>query len=58
MAIRSVITRGYGNGTFNGTITLVVPRGYAIGVAVIADPVKVGSMLSAKNVRRSMHRGR
>ena len=29
MAIRTVVTRGYGNGTFNGTIALVVLRGYA-----------------------------
>ena len=28
MAIRSVVTRGYGNGTFNGTIGGVVLRGY------------------------------
>jgi hypothetical protein len=34
MAIRTVVTRGYGNGTFNGTIALVVTRGYAIGAAV------------------------
>ena len=33
MAIRSVVTRGFGNGTFNGTIALVVTRGYAIGEA-------------------------
>ena len=32
MAIRTVVTRGYGNGTFNGTIALVVTRGYAIAV--------------------------
>jgi hypothetical protein len=31
MAIRTVVTRGYGNGTFSGTIPLVVTRGYAIG---------------------------
>ena len=35
MAIRTVVTRGYGNGTFLGTIPLVVTRGYAIGAAVI-----------------------
>lgn len=34
MAIRTVVTRGYGNGTFTGTIALVVTRGYAIGAAV------------------------
>ena len=28
MAIRDIVTRGYGNGTFNGTIPLVVLRGY------------------------------
>lgn len=28
MAIRTVVTRGYGNGTYNGTIGLVVTRGY------------------------------
>jgi hypothetical protein len=28
MAIRTVVTRGYGNGTFNGTIALAVLRGY------------------------------
>ena len=28
MAIRSVVTRGFGNGTFNGTIPLVTLRGY------------------------------
>lgn len=31
MAIRTVVTRGYGNGTYNGTIPLVVTRGYGIG---------------------------
>lgn len=34
MAIRTVITRGYGNGTFNGTIALVVTKGYAISTAI------------------------
>ena len=34
MAIRTVVTRGYGNGTFNGTIPLVVTRGYTIGAAL------------------------
>ncbi len=35
MAIRTVVTRGFGNGTFNGTIPLAVTRGYAIGEAVV-----------------------
>ena len=34
MAIRTVVTRGYGNVTFNGTIPLVTLRGYASGPAV------------------------
>ncbi len=28
MAIRTVVTRGFGNGTFSGTIALVTLRGY------------------------------
>ena len=32
MAIRTVVTRGYGNGTFTGTIALVTLRGYSPGV--------------------------
>lgn len=36
MAIRTVVTRGFGNGTFNGTIPLVVTRGYAISQAAAA----------------------
>jgi hypothetical protein len=34
MAIRDVVLRGYGNGTFGGTIPFVVTRGYRIGEAV------------------------
>ncbi len=37
MAIRTVVTRGYGNGTFNGTIPLVVRRGYAQGAVIVND---------------------
>lgn len=29
--IRDIVTRGFGNGTYSGTIPLVVTRGYAIG---------------------------
>ena len=31
MSIALVVTRGFGNGTFNGTIKDVVLRGYSIG---------------------------
>ena len=33
MAIRNIVTRGFGNGTFDGSISLIVTRGYGIGVA-------------------------
>lgn len=36
MSISSVVTRGYGNGTFAGTIALVALRGYVPGEV---DPV-------------------
>ena len=36
MAIRDIVLRGYGNGTFNGTIALVTLRGYIAGAAVAA----------------------
>lgn len=35
MAIRTVVTRGFGNGTFNGTIGLVVTRGYSISAVTV-----------------------
>ena len=40
MAIRSIVLRGYGNGTFNGTIALVTLRGYTSAEEVVApgDP--------------------
>lgn len=34
MPIRVVVTRGYGNGTFSGTVAFVVRRGYGIAAAV------------------------
>lgn len=34
MSIRMVVTSGYGNGTFNGTIKDVTLRGYSIGEAL------------------------
>lgn len=35
MSIRLVVTRGFGNGTFSGSIKDVVLRGYSIGAALI-----------------------
>lgn len=37
MAIRTVVTRGYGNGTFTGTIGLVVARGYLASAAAVEE---------------------
>jgi len=36
MSIRLIITRGYGNGTFSGTIKDLVTRGY--GISTIIPP--------------------
>ena len=38
MAIRTVVTQGFGNGTFNGTIALVTLRGYIVGAAFVFEP--------------------
>ena len=43
MAIKTVVTRGYGNGTYNGTIRLVVMRGYQPGDAVEVVQAEGGS---------------
>lgn len=45
MAIRTVVTRGFGNGTFNGTIGTVVLRGFGAGVVVLIEVV-AGAVLS------------
>lgn len=50
MAIRTVVTRGYGNGTFNGTIALVVSRGYTLGA--VAAAVTGGFPAPKKRKRR------
>jgi len=34
MAIRTLVTRGYGNGTFNGSIALAATRGYTFAEGV------------------------
>lgn len=51
MAIRTVVTRGYGNGTFNGTIALVVLRGYIAGPAAIIGKVLT---LTAETLTRAV----
>ena len=39
MAIRSLVTRGFGNGTFAGTVKGLVLRGYEIGDEPPTDPL-------------------
>lgn len=54
MAIRTIVTRGFGNGTFSGSIALVVTRGYSIGEppAIPApDPYRPGRVRSADSLR-------
>ena len=36
MAIRDIVLRGFGNGTFSGSIALIVTRGFSIGEEVAA----------------------
>ena len=45
MAIRTVVTRGFGNGTFNGTIALVTLRGYTS--AVVSGPAALEEIVTA-----------
>ena len=49
MGIRDIVTRGFGNGTFNGTIALVVTRGYSIGEA--PPPLSYTGTLDAFSTR-------
>lgn len=41
MSIRTIVTGGFGNGTFNGSIADVVTHGYTAGVAVAVPSVAV-----------------
>lgn len=42
MAIRDIVTGGFGNGTFNGTIPLVVTRGYLSGSSPVVITTGIG----------------
>jgi len=50
MAIRTLITRGFGNGTFNGTIGLVVTKGYAIAAIADATTITVASIVGGADL--------
>ena len=45
MAIRTVVTSGFGNGTFNGTVALVVVRGYAAAVVAAGRILRNNPMM-------------
>jgi hypothetical protein len=55
MSIRHVVTRGYGNGTFSGTIGDVVLRGYSLGAAVAA--AAAGALFRGRGRNRSIGKG-
>ncbi len=51
MAINTVVTKGYGNGTYTGTIALVVTRGYAIGdAALISAAGTITTQLDSRTI--------
>ena len=52
MSIALVVTAGFGNGTFNGTVTDVVLRGYGISdvILAIAPGFGVGSVMTNNGV--------
>lgn len=56
MAIRTVVTRGYGNGTFDGTIGLVVVRGYSAAAAITAGTRRQRQIKSLVRARRRRRR--
>lgn len=57
MAIRLVVTRGFGNGTFNGTIKDVVRRGYE-QEAVAPSTAGYNYLLMRRRARRHQGPGR
>jgi hypothetical protein len=56
MAIRLVVTRGYGNGTYAGTIPDVVTRGYMPGEVVAPAPAPSGGPSAGASYPRLRHR--
>lgn len=47
MSIRTTVTRGFGNGTFNGTIPLVVTRGYVLASSAAITGTAAGGLLES-----------
>lgn len=52
MAIRAVVTRGYGNGTFDGSIAEAVLRGYGIGEESATQAARKGGAGGRNRKRR------
>lgn len=51
MAIRTLVTRGFGNGTFNGTVADVVRRGYIAGVVVVPNYGKAQFIIRSRDTK-------
>ena len=51
MAIRAVVTRGFGNGTFDGSIAGVVRRGYIAGVVVVPNYGKAQFVIRSRDTK-------
>jgi hypothetical protein len=55
MSMASVTTRGFGNGTFAGSMNLVVTLGYGIGAAEIDYAItRRGTLIGASSERRNL----
>ena len=50
MAIRDIVMRGYGNGTFNPGVTKLPTRGYSIGTVAAVVPTAFW-LLSARTTQ-------
>ncbi len=46
MSIKLLVSRGFGNGTFSGTIPFSVTTGYTIGIQI----TKIGYILTAAEI--------
>ena len=54
MSIALVVTRGFGNGTFNGSVKDVVLAGYSIGIPVPPTPGDKFVQKMRGSMRRTM----
>lgn len=40
----SIVSRGFGNGSYSGTETLAVTRGYKVAVAAVTPPTQTNTL--------------